>query len=515
MTLPRLVESLLRPEAYPERPERVELIQTHISYILLTERFAYKIKKPVNFGFLDFSTLRRRRFFCREEVRLNRRLSPEIYLGVVEVVERDGEYFMEGEGEVRDYAVKMKRLPEKGMMRTLLKEGRVTEGMVRRVSERISSFYRAERTSPYIASFGRPEVIRRNTEENFRQTEPYIGRTIEEEEFAGIRDYTRSFLSERRDLFTRRMEEGWIKDCHGDLHSGSICFEDGLVIFDCIEFNRRFRYSDTLADIAFLAMDLDFHFRKDLSEALIRYYQEFMDDRGIEDLLTFYKVYRAYVRGKVEGFEIDEEEVPMEEKDRLLRRARRYFRLAMAYTRRSPFPILIAVCGLLGTGKTTVALELGRRFNGEVIHSDRLRKELAGIRVEEHLYLPFGKGIYSERFTKRTYREMIRRAEGFLRDGRNVILDATFSREWMREEVRELGRRVGVEVVFLECTAPEGIIRDRLLKRVREGRALSDGRWEIYLRMKGIFQPFRQGEAFRVDTSDQACLDSFMEWLGF
>ncbi len=518
MTLPRMITDLLRPEAYPDRPERVDLIQTHISYILLTPTFAYKVKKPVNFGFLDFTTLEKRRFFCNEEVRLNSRLSPEMYLGVVEVVERDGAFLMEGRGRVVDYAVKMERLPQERMMDHLLKEGRVSEEAVRRVVRRMASFYKAEGGNGYIASFGRPEAIRRNTEENFRQTEPYIGRTIEREEFERIRGYTKGFLQGRRGLFLGRMDGGWIKDCHGDLHSSSICLRDGIVIFDCIEFNERFRYSDTVADMAFLAMDLDFHFRRDLAMVLVEEYEEAMDDREVEDLFTFYKVYRAYVRGKVEGFELDEVEVPEGDKGRIHRRVRRYFRLASSYVEGRPYPLLVAVCGLIGTGKTSIAEELKDRLHAETIQSDRVRKELAGLPPEEHLYVPFGSGIYSEEFTRRTYMEVLARARRLLAGGKGVILDATFSRGWMREEVLRLGRECGAEVVFLECTAPEALIRERLMERM--GRVgVSDGRWEIYLQAKRTFEPFRgipEGAVFRADTS-MPIMDSiraFMEWLG-
>lgn len=329
--LPHFVAALLDPSAYPHPVARVELRQTHISYVLLTGRYAYKIKKPVNFDFLDYSTLDKRRHFCHEEVRLNARLCPEIYLGVVEVCETDGRVAISFGRRLVDYAVKMVQLPEDRIMDRLLERGEVTGDMVRRVAAKLVDFYARARSGPDVEQYGEPRWIRVNTEENFVQTSPYVSRTISAARYQLIKEYTERFLSDNSALFERRVRGGYIREGHGDLRPASICFANGLCIFDCIEFNERFRCGDVASDIAFLMMELEKSGRLDLSKQFADAYVQFSGDVGVFDVLNFYKVYRAYVRGKVESFKLDEPEIPEVEKRRSLDLARAYFDLAASY----------------------------------------------------------------------------------------------------------------------------------------------------------------------------------------
>jgi len=310
-----------------------------MSLIFLTGEYVYKIKKPVNLGYLDYTTLEKRHFFCHQELELNRRLCPGAYLAVVPITmslrgakRRSNLFRIEGQGKAIEYAVKMKQLPQDRMMDVLLPRGQVTLEMVARVAEKLVSFHQKAETNQKIAAFGKLDVIRQNTDENFAQTEKYIGTSITAEEYQHIKNYTNKFVDSNASLFDKRVREGKIRDCHGDLHAAHVCFTDDICIYDCIEFNDRFRYSDVASEIAFLAMDLDRYQQAGLSRHLVNTYVGLGHDEELLKLLNFYKCYRAYVRGKVESFKLDDPYIPEEEKAKVLTAAQSYFQLAKSYT---------------------------------------------------------------------------------------------------------------------------------------------------------------------------------------
>lgn len=487
--LPPLIQALLDPKAYPHPADSVSLIQTHISYILLAGEYVYKVKKPVNFGFLDFSTLGKRRYFCYQEVKLNRRLCPQVYLGVVPIIEREGKFALAGRGKVVEYAVKMRRLPQERMMDRLLAQGEVTEDMVQAVADRLAEFHQRAETGPRVERYGGLATVQRNWRENFQQTEPYIGVTIPAEDFSYLRDYVRSFIRRYRRLFQRRGREGRVRDCHGDVRAEQVCFTDDVCIFDCIEFNRRFRYSDVASEVAFLAMDLDYFGHSELAVAFVRRYAQVADDPEMMPLVNFYKCYRAYVRGKVEGFRLGQPEIGQEEKEAATARARRYFDLAMAYALQPQRPSLIITCGRVGTGKSTLAAALADRLPMAIISSDVVRKELAGIVPTEHRRVAFGEDLYSPEFTRRTYQEMMGRAWHQLTGGESVVLDATFGQRWQRDWARRLAEAAGADFLCVECVANEKEIKQRLEQRQGDATAVSDADWNIYLGQKQSFEP--------------------------
>ena len=330
-TLPPVVEVLLKPQAYPHKPQKIELVQTQMSFIFLTGEYVYKVKKPVNLGYLDYTTLEKRHFFCRQELELNRRLCPDVYLAVIPIVEEKGELRIEGQGKAIEYAVKMKKLPGERMMDVLLSQGQVTPEMVARVAEKLADFHKKAQTNQEIGAFGKLDVIRGNCDENFAQTEKYIGISITAEEYQHIENYTDNFVDSNPSLVDKRVREGRIRDCHGDLHAAHVCFTDEICIYDCIEFNDRFRYCDVASEVAFLAMDLDRYQQAGLSRHLVNTYVELSHDEELLKLLNFYKCYRAYVRGKVESFKLDDPLIPRSEKAKALESARSYFRLAESY----------------------------------------------------------------------------------------------------------------------------------------------------------------------------------------
>ena len=328
---PALVEVLLKPETYAHHPQKVELVQTQMSFLFLTGDYVYKVKKPVNLGYLDYTTLEKRRFFCQQEIELNRRLCPDAYLEVVPIVNRRGQIYLGGEGEIIEYAVKMKQLPADRMMDKLLPQNLVTEEMVARVAEKLAAFHDKAVTSPEISAYGKPGAIKINTDENFAQTEKYIDISIPSNKYNKIKAYTDNFTKSNKSLFDKRVKDGKIKDCHGDLHAAHVCLANGICIYDCIEFNDRFRYGDVASEVAFLAMDLDRFRHADLSQAFVNAYVRFSRDKELPQLLNFYKCYRAYVRGKVSSFMLDDPYISAEEKTGVLAAARRYFELAESY----------------------------------------------------------------------------------------------------------------------------------------------------------------------------------------
>lgn len=332
--IPTLRKALLNPAVYPDQPREVKLIETHISLLFLTGNYVYKVKKPVDFGFLDFTSIEKRRHFCEQEVKLNRRLSPKIYLGVAEITREGKRISLDGKGEVVEYAVKMMQISEESLLEKLLERRQLTHEMIEAVSAKLVDFYFNAETNDFIKSFAEPKRIQQDTDENFQQTEKYIGVTILREIYEEVKKRTNDFLKTREKLFYQRIHSCRIRDCHGDLRLEHIFWEDGISIFDCIEFNERFRYTDVAADIAFLAMDLDYHGREDLGEHLIRVYVRESGDRELTEVLDFYRCYRAYVRGKVDSFQLDDPTIPVEKKVEARGRAQKYFELSYRYANR-------------------------------------------------------------------------------------------------------------------------------------------------------------------------------------
>jgi aminoglycoside phosphotransferase family enzyme/predicted kinase len=486
MELARLIECLTDPAAYPEPVEGVEVRQTHISVVFLAGGHAYKVKKPVALGFLDFSTLDRRRHYCAEEVRLNRRLAPAVYRGVVPVTRTGSLVRMEGQGEVVEWAVKMKRLPEDATLQRRLLKGEVGPDLVRALARKVAAFHARADAGKRIAAFGRFQVVARNARENFEQSLPHVGVTVSPAVFARLRSLTEEALVRLRPLIEARARRGVPRDTHGDLHLDHVYLfpgrrpPDDLVIIDCIEFNERFRFADPVADMAFLAMDLQFHSRRDLARSFADAYFQAAGDGEGRTLLPFYTAYRAVVRGKVEGFELAEREVPGAEKEAARARARAHWLLALGELegpgRR---PCLVLVGGLPGTGKSTLAAALGERAGFCVLRSDVVRKELAGLSPWTPAPAAYHEGIYTPEWTKQTYAECLRRAEGLLFEGKRVLVDASFGEESRRRAFLAGAARLAVPVVWLLCQAPPETARVRLSTR-RDN--VSDADWSIYCR---------------------------------
>jgi hypothetical protein len=475
-----LLAFLSDARSYPHRPRRLRVVETHASWLALAGRYVFKVKKPVNLGFLDFSTLEKRRHFCQREVALNRRLCPEVYLGVVPIVLRAGRLCFGGDGKVLEYAVKMRPLPERHFLLRRMARGEAGPRDVDAIVAVLAPFYKAHEPTPEIAAWGRVSRLRISTAENFRQTKPFLGETISRAAFEAIRAFTAVFYRRHAALFAARIRERRIRDCHGDLHLEHIHLgPERLTIYDCIEFNDRFRYIDIASDVAFLAMDFDFHERPDLARHFAARMARALGDPGMMRLLDFYKCYRAYVRGKVESLQ--------EHGHRA--HAARYFQLALRYAVCGTEPMALVVMGRVGSGKSTLARALGHELGCTVFSSDRIRKELAGIAPTERGTFATRRRLYSRAMSDRTYAALARHALVQLRQHHSVVVEATFGSRRRRDRFRRALARAGGACFFIEVQAPAASVRRRLAARAQSAEEISDARLEDLPRLDRAYEP--------------------------
>jgi len=475
MNIEALIALLSRPSSYVEPFDEVRVLHTHISVVFLTAQHAYKIKKPVQLGFLDFSTLAKRKHFCEEEMRLNRRLAPDVYLGVVPVTAGG----MEQAGEPVEWAVKMRRLPDEATLQKRLLRGDMDAMVLTKLAKRLAAFHADAARGPEIARFGRFEIVARNARDNFTQAQAAVGTVVSPAVFERLRQLTDESLDNLKALIESRAQRGIPCDTHGDLHLDHIyLFPDqkppgDLVIVDCIEFNETFRYSDPIADVAFVEMDLKYHGRWDLARAFRSAYLEASNDLEGGQLSRFYRAYRATVRAKVDGMKAAEPEVPAAQRERALASARAHWLLALAELEHpGSKPCLVLVAGLPGSGKSTLARGLCASGKFQLLQSDVIRKELAGdLR---------GEVIYTPEWNERTYAECLRRAEAFLFQGKPVVVDANFREDAQRRMFLEAAQRLGLPATLLICRTEAEHARQRLAQRKND---VSDADWSVRQRL--------------------------------
>jgi uncharacterized protein len=480
----RLIPGLLRPEAYSHPVDSVELKETHGAWVLLAGAYACKLKKPVDFGFFNYSTPELRAADAEAEVRLNRRLARSTYLGLVDIVERDGEVFVGGEGRVLERAVQMRRLPEEGMLTELVRHDGASPQLLRRIARLIAKFHADAPTGRGVDEFGERTNLRANWDENFRQVDPFLGATLSTEQLESIQGYVERFLAEKTEVLTRRVAKSRIRAGHGDLHAASICVDGReIVVFDCIQFAARYRCADVAADVAFLAMDLDHAGRADLDWAFVDEYVKRSQDSDLNDVLTFYKCYRAFVRGKVLALRLGQGSLADDERRELTTQSRSYFDLASAQVV-TDRPRLVVMSGLPASGKTTVAQELAHRLGLVYLSTDITRKRRAGLLPTENAAAAFGAGLYRPDVTRTTYAHMRRTAAKWLRRGRSVVLDGTFGSRGERELVRRLARRGGAEFCLIVTQCEDDVTWHRLEARQREAGNVSDATWATYAEMQ-------------------------------
>jgi uncharacterized protein len=496
-TIADLIAALSRRDAYPQHVDAVEVHQTHISVVFLAGAYAYKIKKPVNLGFVDFSTLEKRKYFCDEEVRLNRRLAPHVYLGVTPITEPDAQareaassnacasgskpVQIGGAGPVVEWAVQMKRLPHDAALEARLARGEVTEAQIRALAQRVAAFHRDAETNECIASFGRFEVVAANARENFLQTAEHVHGTVSLEHYERMKRLTDSVLAEHQERIDARAARGMPRDTHGDLRVDHVYLfpeqapPEDLVIIDCIEFSDRFRYADPVADIAFLAMDLTYHGHRHLARILTDAYFDASQDEEGRSLLPYYVAYRAMVRAKVDGMKSVEPEVDGAERGKAIRSAQAHWLLALGeLAPQIQRPALILLAGLPGSGKSTLARRIASLASFEVFRSDVIRKRLTTA------------DFYSREWTERTYDALLRHAHDTLFETGRVIVDANFREDAQRRRFFDAAKERCVPMLLFQCQTTPETAHARLNARTNDA---SDADWTIYQKLADAWEP--------------------------
>jgi aminoglycoside phosphotransferase family enzyme/predicted kinase len=457
-------DAMADPAFYTHPVTRVECRETHISAVFLAGDWVYKLKKPVDFGFLDFRTLEARRHFCEREVVLNQRLTRGVYEKVVNICrDETGRFFLD-HGRPVEYAVKMRRLPDASSLMELVKRQAVSCDDLELLGGHLAGFYSQSAKSSEIDHYGTPEVVAFNMEENFQQIEPFVDELLERERWEFIREASRAFFRNWHKLFENRVRRGYIRDGHGDLRAEHVYFSEGIQIIDCVEFNDRFRYGDVVSDLSFLHMDLEALGSPDASTVIMSAYTAHSEDHEFYSLLDFYAAYRAIVKVKVACLRYTEIEAP-EAQLPLKETARAYLEQAYRYALQFGRLTLWVFCGLPATGKSALSKRLSEALSLTLFQSDRIRKE-----GKDHLTLhaevvPIDQGIYRLAMRQRVYAQMLALAQEELKKGHPVILDGTFSLSKWREEARQLAEDLDTNLIFVECVCREETLRERLKQR--------------------------------------------------
>lgn len=472
-SLPPLILRMLQPSFYPHSVSKpIEIVQTHISYVVLTGEYAYKIKKPIKLSFLDFSTLEKRHHFCQEELRLNRILAPNLYIAVLPIIEISHRQFKIAKSQtnieqVIEYVIQMHQFEKDGL--ELLQENLLTFTHMQSLGKQIALYHSEAETNSKIQSYGSVEVICHINRENFTLSRSYINKTLSPSRYQNIFEYINHFLSDHSEWLEKRQFQHKIRECHGDLHLKNLClFQDKLQAFDCIEFNQEFRYIDILYDVAFLVMDLTYYGHLDYANEFLNEYLEKTDDYSGVNILPLYLIMRAFIRGNVTSLTCEDSLIPPSEKAILKIQAQAYYKLASDYTYR-PQGRVILMSGISGSGKTTVARNLSRKINAIRIRSDAVRKHIAGISLlgswsNENS----NQNIYTPEMTYKTYKRLVDSGLQLAKQGVTVILDAKYDKRNFRHEVITRTKAAKIPLNIIVCKAPLEVIRNRLMYRTND-----------------------------------------------
>ena len=501
VSLPPLIQHMLQEEFYPHAVKApVQLIQTHVSYVLLTGDYAYKVKKAVDFGFLDYSTLAKRHHFCQEELRLNQRAAASIYLAVVPIAQVDEQYVLGSAEPPVEYAIKMRQFPQAALFSRMFAAGELTEALLRQLAEAIARFHKIAETSDYIRSFGTLEKVRQPFDENYEQTVEFIGGPQTQQQFDETKAYTDTFFATQSSLLQERVEQDKIRACHGDLHLDNICYwHDELLLFDCIEFNEPFRFVDVMYDIAYVVRDLIVRERYDLAAAFISHYVEHTGDWEGLQVLPIYVSRQAYVRAKILSFLLNDPGVSAEAKQQATATAAEHYTLAWSYMQPKPGQ-LVLMSGLSGSGKSTVARELSRALGAIHVRSDAVRKHLAGISIQQS----GDDSLYTAEMNRKTYDRLIALGVLLANQGYTVILDAKFDRQATRQAAITQAQAQALKLKIVYCTAPLEVLRQRVQQRQGD---IADATLAVLA--KQTFEPFTESAtAYQVTVDTTQPLSS-------
>jgi aminoglycoside phosphotransferase family enzyme/predicted kinase len=507
-----MIAGLLRPEAYPHAvSEPIRVVETHISWVLLTGEFAYKIKKPLRLSFLDYSTLERRRWLCEEELRLNRRLAPGLYLGVSTIRGTLQAPRIGDDGAALEYAVRMRQFAPGDELSALLAAEAVSTAALAALGTGIARFHAAAAVAPEQSEFGRPETVRRVTLDNFAELRelPEAAQWRErllalEARVTGLHDVLRPLMVERR-------AQGRVRECHGDLHCGNVVrWEGELTPFDGIEFDPALRYIDVINDIAFLTMDLAERGHAALRRAALQAWAETLGEWDGLPLLPYYEAYRALVRAKVDALRALQLEPQSQARVAATTDCLRYLEWA-AVRVEARRPALLITCGLSGSGKTWLARQLAERLGALHLRSDVERKRLAGLAAHDDSRSPPDAGIYTLAFNERTYGRLHDYAVATLAGGEPLIVDAAFLRQHERRRFLVVAQQRGLPFAVLHCRAPDAVLRERIVARTAVRDDASEAGLDVLARQPGYWEPFASDEqphVIEVDTSSPSSISA-------
>jgi len=513
---PPFLAALLNPACYSHLVSGVRVLETHISWVLLTGEYAYKIKKPVNLGFVDFTTLGLRHHYCEEELRLNRRLAPGLYLEVVSIRGDPAAPRISGEGPVLDYAVKMREFPQEALASRRIAGGGFGAAEIDALAALVTEFHAGAPAAGPAGRFGTPEAVLSAALQNFEQMLPLARTATEDRTLRTLRQWTEHEHGARRDAFERRRREGFVRECHGDLHLGNIAMIGGRPVpFDCIEFNDDLRWIDVISEVAFLAMDLEDRGRRDLAWRFLNRYLEATGDYAGIPVLRFYRVYRALVRAKVHLMRSRQPRLLRGERSRLSRAFHDYLQLAARYAAPDRAALIITH-GVSGCGKTTATQPLVEQLGAVRLRSDLERKRLHGVApLSSHGSGP-GAGLYSREASAATYRRLGERAREALRAGYPVVVDATFLRRAEREAFRAIAEQFGTPFLILNFSAPQEILRARVTQRLARADDASDADLAVLEQQLDAREPLTPAEmaaAFAVDATAPVARDMWRPFI--
>ncbi|WP_126322095.1 bifunctional aminoglycoside phosphotransferase/ATP-binding protein [Candidatus Rickettsiella viridis] len=484
-----LIKNLLSNSLYEHPVSQTRLIETHVSWVILTGKYAYKIKKTVDFGFLDFSTLEKRKHFCEEELRLGQQFASEIYLNVVPITGTLDHPQINGTGPILEYAIKMLEFPQENLLSTLLKQGGLTENIIDQLSKLIAEFHQKTPIAAKESRFGQPEEVHAPSKQNFEQIAPLLTNPTDINQLKRLEIWSEQQFKQLQPSLQSRKDHGFIRDCHGDLHLANIIFyKNKPILFDRLEFNEDLRWTDVIADLAFLMMDLTEKKQPGFANQLLNTYLHYTGDYEGLALLPYYLTYRAVVRAKIALFRLKQEKLGDEEKKEIQNDYYNFINLAESYTQPVK-PSLIITHGFAGSGKTTVAKECVTHCGAIQINSDIIRKNLFDIPLHGHSNSGLNSGIYTAEATKETYKKLSDLTEIIIKAGFTTLVDATFLQHSQRTCFYSLAKKMQIPFYILHCQVNNTEIEQRIKRRLNNPNSDSEADLTILIEQKKNNEP--------------------------
>ena len=511
--IPPLISAMLKPKFYDHPVQSCQLIETHISWVILTGDFVYKVKKPVDFGFLDFSTLEKRKFYCEEELRLNLRLAPYLYLDVIQISGSTDTPVLAGKGKVLEYAVKMLQFSQDMQLDHVLARNELKQDMIDSIASLIADFHQTIEISRDDSDYGSPERVHQPIKENFIQIRERVTDQSKLELLSTLEQWSEDNFYEMKSVFSQRKQKGFIRECHGDLHLRNLAwYKNKPLAFDCLEFNPNFRWIDVISEIAFLIMDLEDHGQAEHAQRFLNHYLELSGDYEGCSVLCFYLVYRAMVRAKVDAIRANQAGISKQESDEANKEFYSYLQLALTYTKKKKTFVIITR-GMSASGKSTLTQPLLEKLGAIRIRSDIERKRLFNIKSDHDSHANVEHGIYTTEATKKTYLKLLELAGSIIDAGLPVIVDATFSTVEQRKLFKELATKKQARFIILEFVATNETLKQRILGRKND---VSDADLNILENQIKNWQTLEQDEktnSILIDTEKPFDIDKLLNRL--